>query len=104
MTRKMVVNVRFSEEEVNLFKEVAEREDRSLSSLIRLLSLKNLEIKKENVIDMGYNISIIIEHLQEMRKVEVSDMTMNVVRKLQDELELLGYNTKFEDEYLKVVE
>ena len=52
MNKTKVVNVRFSEEEVNMLKEIAERENRSLSSLVRLLSLKNLELKKENVIDM----------------------------------------------------
>ena len=52
MNKTKVVNVRFTEEEVSKFKEIAERDKRSLSSVVRLLSLKNLELKKENVIDM----------------------------------------------------
>ena len=87
MNKTKVVNVRFSEEEVNKLKELAEREDRSLSSVVRLLSLKNLEFKKENVIDMT----------------SVSDMRVEYITNVntEEEYETLGcnngnYNGKWE--------
>ena len=49
MKKTNVLNVRFSEEEYNTLKEIAEIEDRSLSALVRMLAMKNLkENLKEN--------------------------------------------------------
>lgn len=60
-----------------------------------LFKEKALKAKQEELKEMA-----VIEHLEELGKVNVSDLEMEDVSELQKVLESLNYITEYEDDYL----
>lgn len=85
------------------FAKACEKVGLDMSEVIRN---KMYEFTKENG-GIKMNIDRMIEHLQEMNKVIVSDMSMSEIKEAQKELEQRGYITEFRStdrDYLVLVE